>query len=149
MVWTRKSKRLLIPFFTWVFTGDPISTKWPHRALVELMLLVCRSIGSNHIWYLVWISFPWFYFSPPQRGRDFYSPSSDHLKLVQFKRVCFVREHPRLFGILQYFCLKSWFISSTSWKFCTLYAYIYVLGTLIIETFEIGFCNISAYNHIL
>ena len=33
-----------------------------------------------------------------------------------FLRVCYIRKHPRIFGILQYFYLKSWFINFISWK---------------------------------
>ena len=32
MVWPRKPKSLLSPFYTWVFTGDPISITRAHRA---------------------------------------------------------------------------------------------------------------------
>ena len=32
MVWPRKPKILLSPFYTWVLTGAPIPTKWAHNA---------------------------------------------------------------------------------------------------------------------
>ena len=90
MVWPQKSKRLLSPFppgFHWGsyvnktvsqisnLCGAITSSSWNFLQcwVVELMLFICGSIGSNHRWNLVWISVPYYFFCPPRRGREFSS----------------------------------------------------------------------------
>ena len=84
-----------------------------HRWVVELVLCICRSVGYDHCWNLIWKSVPYHCFGSPRRG--WYSPFLPQIILswfiflrgcFVFLRGCFVTKHPRLLKKLQYFCLK-------------------------------------------
>ena len=152
IIWPQKPKRLLRPFSTWVLTGATISTKRTHRAptfmaqspptlemactVVELMILICRKIGSNHRWNLMWASVTYYCFSDTRRGGAFSGPSSVHPQLVHIYESMLCKETPvslwnfviflpvilvynfHLLIMLQYLCLYLCLINSASWEFC-------------------------------
>ena len=107
-----------------------------HCWVVEIMIFVFRSIGSNHLWNLIWISVPYYCFSPPRRSGAFSSPSSDHSDLVHISESVFCKETPaslwnfaiflskilvdkfHLLKKFHFLCLCLCFIHSTYWDFC-------------------------------
>ena len=100
MLWPQNLKSFYSPFFTWVFTGDPISTKWSYKAptcfgavyfsywnglyhwFVKIMLLVCGSIGSNHNWNLIQAPIIYHCFYPSMVVSDFCNNFSAYSKLI-------------------------------------------------------------------
>ena len=77
--------------------GDKFSSLYwngLHCWVVEIMLFICRSIGSNHCWNLIWASVPYYCFSPPWRGGTFSSPSSDHPQLVHIYENMLCKQAP-------------------------------------------------------
>ena len=99
--------------------GAVSSSSWNglHCWFLEIMIFIFRSIGSNHLWNLIWTSVPYYCFSPPQRGVSFINPSLAHPQLFHISENILVYKF-HLLNILQYLCLYSSFISSTSWYFC-------------------------------
>ena len=100
MIWPRKLNILISPFSTWVFSGLPCkkmgtqgsnicgavsSSSWNvmHYWVVKLALLICRIVGSNRRWNLIWTSVPYHCFSYPKRGWKFSSPPSDNSDMVR------------------------------------------------------------------
>ena len=64
--------------------GSVSSSSWNglYCWVVELMILICRSIGYKNQWDLIWASVPYYFSVPPGEAELFSSPSSDHPQLV-------------------------------------------------------------------
>ena len=80
----------------WNLCGTESSSYWNdlHFWFVELMLSVCRSIGSNHRRNLILTYVPYYCSSPPWIGGAFSSISLAHPQLVHISENMLSKETP-------------------------------------------------------
>ena len=71
--------------------GEFSSSSWNvlHCWFVELVIFVCRIVGYNHLWNLIWTSVPYHCFSSPERVCNFSRSYFDHSELVHISEEVF------------------------------------------------------------
>ena len=81
------------------FCGAIPSSLWNvlHHWNILLVIFVCRSVGSKHLWNLIWTPFPFYCFSSPWIGWAFSIPSSNHSKVVHVSEGVFFERAPATF----------------------------------------------------